>query len=224
MSTRRTTKPFEQWLREEVETTFGIKKVKKLAKLDEWLATDFILSERESADLENLFIRTVDYIELYNEDELKLFFISEVLKIVNFQTTTYRAFTQRTMEFTAQTVDNETITVKGIVDLVVATGQQVPRKPFFFLQEFKQSLKRNNDPLGQVLIAMLAAQVKNQDENPIYGCYVLGEHWHFVILDKKEYAVSAGYDVTNYETLMRITSILKEQKKYVENILSLLQK
>ena len=117
MSTRRTTKPFEQWLREEVETTFGIKKVKKMARLDEWLATDYVLSERESSDLENLFTRTVDYIELYNEDELKFFFISEVLKIVNFQTTTYRAFTQRTMEFTAQTVDNETITVKGIVEI-----------------------------------------------------------------------------------------------------------
>jgi hypothetical protein len=216
------TKPFEQWTREEVEMTFGIKRNDDLPSLSVWLSTNYEISPTELAQFAEMQNGLRQDIDLYNEDELKFFFISQVMNAIKFKSTNYRAFTQRPMAFTTQTIDQQAITVSGVVELVVATGKQTPQKPFFFLQEFKQSLKRNNDPLGQLLIAMLGAQVKNNDDKPIYGCYVLGEKWHFVILDGKEYAASSGFDVTKSHEFEQMIRILKEQKKYIETSLNLI--
>lgn len=215
-------KSFEQWNREEVENTFGIKRNNEMQLLSNWLNTNYQLTEKELDFLSELQQGLINDLDLYNEDELKFFFISDILKLVKFKTETYRAFTQRQMEFTTKTVDNQDITVAGIVELVVATGKQTPQKPFFFLQEFKQSLRRTNDPLGQLLIAMMAAQVQNNNGKAIYGCYVLGEHWHFVVLDNKQYGASVSYNVTKPSELEQMIRILKEQKKYIETELGLI--
>ena len=217
-------KSFENWTREEVQDTFGIKRNNDLDILKNWINTNQQLTEKELEFLSELHKGLRNDLDLYNEDELKFFFIGDVLRLVKFKAETYRAFTQRHIEFTTQTVDNETITVAGIVELVVATGQQTPKKPFFFLQEFKQSLKRNNDPLGQLLIAMLAAKVQKNNDKAIYGCYVLGSAWYFVVLDKNEYGVSLVYDVTISENLHKIICLLKEQKKHIEQELGLIEK
>lgn len=215
-------KSFEQWTREEVENTFGIKRNDEMPLLNSWLNTNYQITEKELEFLADLQKGLRQDLDLYNEDELKFFFISDILKLVKFKTETYRAFTQRQMEFTTKTVDNQDITVAGIVELVVATGKQTPQKPFFFLQEFKQSLRRTNDPLGQLLIAMMAAQVQNNNGKAIYGCYVLGEHWHFVVLDNKQYGASVSYNVTKPSELEQMIRILKEQKKYIETELGLI--
>lgn len=220
-------KSFENWTREEVQDTFGIKRNNDLSILKNWLNTDNQLTEKELEFLADLHKGLRNDLDLYNEDELKFFFIGDVLRLVKFKTETYRAFTQRHMEFSTQTVDNQTITVAGIVELVVATGQQNPKKPFFFLQEFKQSPptpRRGNfcsDPLGQLLIAMTAAKVHNNNGKAIYGCYVLGSAWYFVVLYKNEYGVSLVYDVTILENLHKIICLLKEQKKHIEQELGL---
>lgn len=222
MKTKNHAKPFEQWSREDVEMTFGILRNDDLDKLQIWLETDYQIPNEELTTIRNLQKGLRQDIDLYNEDELKFFFISQVMNLINFKEFTYRAFTQRRMEFTTNTADNQEITVGGIVELVVATGRQTPKKPFFFLQEFKQSLRRNNDPLGQLLIAMLAAQVQNQDGKAIYGCYVLGEKWHFVVLDAKQYGASSGFDVTKPHEFEQMIRILKEQKRYIETELGLI--
>lgn len=209
-------KPFEQWEREDVQNQFGLVRNDNLPALHDWLNTDITLTAHEQAMIDEMHTDLHQYLDLYNEDELKLFFISDVLKLVKFKSPIYRAFTQRQMEFTTQNVHNESITVKGIVELVVAKGQQNPQKPFFFLQEFKQSLKRNNDPLGQLLIAMLCAQILNNDQKNIYGCYVLGESWYCVVLAGKEYGVSLSYNVTKKNEFQQLIAVLKEQKKYIE--------
>ncbi len=217
-------KSFENWTREEVQDTFGIKRNNDLAILKNWINTNYQLTEKELDFLAELHKGLQNDLDLYNEDELKFFFIGDILRLVKFKTETYRAFTQRHMEFSTQTVDNQPITVAGIVELVVATGQQNPKKPFFFLQEFKQSLKRNNDPLGQLLIAMLAAKVLNKNGKAIYGCYVLGSAWYFVVLAGNEYGVSLVYDVTIADNLQKIVCLLKEQKKQIEQELGLIPK
>ncbi len=218
---KKTVKSFENWLREEVEQTFGIKRNDDLPTLEKWINATYPLTEQELQILKSLQKNLRKELDLYNEDELKLFFISEILKMVNFKSEIYRAFTQRQMEFTAETIDKKQMTVKGIVELVVATGQQVPQKPFFFLQEFKQSLKRNNDPLGQLLIAMLGAQVQNNNQKPVFGCYVLGADWHFVVLEGSQYAASSGFDVTKPLEFEQIIRILKEEKANIERELNL---
>ncbi|EDN70114.1 hypothetical protein BGP_2120 [Beggiatoa sp. PS] len=54
----------------------------------------------------------------------------------------------------------------------------------------------SGDPLGQLLIAMVAAQKLNNDLKPIYGCYVMGRLWFFVVLEGLDYSTSLAYDAT----------------------------
>jgi hypothetical protein len=46
---------------------------------------------------------------------------------------------------------------------------------------------------------MLAAQAINQDQQPIYGVYVIGRLWYFAILHGREYAISLPFDSTKAE-------------------------
>ncbi|TAE03734.1 MAG: hypothetical protein EAZ97_01070 [Bacteroidetes bacterium] len=57
---------------------------------------------------------------------------------------------------------------------MIATGSQIPKKPFFFLNEYKPQFGATNDPKEQLMIAMLAAQGKNNDRKVIYGLYIMG--------------------------------------------------
>ena len=89
--------------------------------------------------------------------------------------------------------------VTGKVEFFIARGKQRPRQPYFFLHEYKQERRRETDPLGQLLIAMIAAQTINEVKMPLYGCYVIDRNWFFVIVNEREYSVSLAYDATKPE-------------------------
>lgn len=67
---------------------------------------------------------------------------------------------------------------------------------------------------------MIAAQILNQITHPIYGTYVIGRHWYFVVLDKDEYAVSLAYDTTKNE-IKDIFYILQRAKTIIGEIAQL---
>ena len=107
----------------------------------------------------------------------------------------------------------------GNVDFVIATGKVEPKHPFFFIHErnaarYKQEKKKDNDPLGQLLVAMVTAQIRNNDDRPILGSYIVGRFWFFVILDKSEYSVSLAYDATQAD-ILNIFAILRRAKAYI---------
>jgi len=92
--------------------------------------------------------------------------------------------------------------------------------PYFFLHEYKQQHpSKKNDPLAQLLIAMLAAQTKNNNNQPFYGTLVEGRFWYFVILSQKEFAVSDALDATTDEIYL-IYAILCKVKEYINDIIS----
>ena len=99
---------------------------------------------------------------------------------------------------------------------MVATGQEYPKKPYFFIHEYKPS-KRADEPLGQVLSAMVAAQALNNDGLPLLGCFIIGAIWQFLVLDKNEYALSRIYDATDAADLNAIFSALCQSKIYFES-------
>ncbi|MDM8549778.1 hypothetical protein QUF72_06865 [Desulfobacterales bacterium HSG2] len=70
------------------------------------------------------------------------------------------------------------------------------------------------------MIAMIAAQKLNNDGNPLYGAYVMGRYWHFVVLDGLEYALSLGHNAVKKDELGEIFTILKETKRIIENLLN----
>lgn len=201
---------FKDWQAEEVEKTFAIKKHRTLPMLDN--LTKITLPEdapiREL--LEKYRIELFDYIDSWNEDEYKFMFISPFFKQVNFLSEYYKAFTQRPMSIS---YDNDTKTTSGNVEFMLAKGRQIPEAPHFFLHEYKPEKNRDNDPLGQLLIAMVASQKVNLEDKPIYGIYVNGRNWFLVLLDGKNYAVSNPYVVTTSDIfdLFAVLLFLKEK-------------
>lgn len=99
----------------------------------------------------------------------------------------------------------------------MASGTQSPKQPFFFIHEYKKQLDTSNDPLGQLLAAMVAAQKLNQSSHPIYGAYIIGRHWYFVILDGILYSESFAYDATK-EEIIAIVKILRHTKTIINQI------
>lgn len=206
------TKPFEQWLFEEVELTFEVKRNRKFGELADWLKVETDLPALSPA--ETVFWSLLnENVETWNEDELKMNFIAPVLMDINFnKTDCYKVFSQRLLSIKTDKVDSQ-----GRVEWFVSAGKQIPREPFFFVHEYKPEKGGNADPLGQLLIAMLASQAKNAEaQMPIYGLYIVGRFWFFVLLVGKEYGVSPAYDSADETKLKEILHILRKTKQYIE--------
>ncbi|MGB0838858.1 MAG: hypothetical protein ACPGXL_01900 [Chitinophagales bacterium] len=209
-------RPFEQWLFEDVEMEFGIKSVDNMPALEKWLSiTD---KNALSPTIEKLRLSLLKNVKVWNEDELKMMFIAPFLVEFDFNhLPVYRVFTQRHM-----TIKTKTIESSGRVEWMVATGQQRPRKPFFFIQECKPEKTSGNDPLGQLLIAMVDAQSRNDSiEKLLYGCYTIGRFWFFVLLQGKEYGISRAYDATQTDDLTDMVVILKRVEQHIHKELNL---
>ena len=156
---------FESWTYEDVELTFNIEKNKHSKMLLSWLSSTIQVKDSHKSFIEELKENLSNNVDAWNEDELKMQFIAPFLNIVNFTTSKYKPFSQRSL-----TLKTDKIETSGLVDMVIATGKVRPREPFFFLHEYKQQHpSKKNDPLGQLLIAMLTAQIKNTNIHPIYG-------------------------------------------------------
>jgi hypothetical protein len=196
---------FEGWDRDDVERTFDIEYHHKFPLLEGWIAANHPVSERERETIADLQVDLFRTIDSWNEDELKFKFIAPFVSLVRFDTKYTSVFTQRTLSATVKDIE-----LLGCVDFVVATGKSKPLAPFFFLHEYKRTFAPDSDPLAQLLVEMLAAQELNETEHPIYGCYVIGRLWYFVVLRGREYAQSLAFDATQSPDIISILSILKE--------------
>jgi hypothetical protein len=211
-------KPFEKWETDEVEQIFGIDSVKIMPLMQDWLAFSQPLTTEEENQAEKLRLFIEEFASAWNEEDMKVFFIVPVLQIVNFYAyKKYRTFMEATIEAELVDAQNNPCTLRGRVEMVVATGKQRPQTPFFFLNEYKAQRKVVTDPQGQLLIAMLAAQAKNNGKNlPIYGMYNIGQLWFFVVLAGKEYTTSKAFDAKDAQDLKQIINALQYVKEHIE--------
>ena len=211
-------KPFERWKYEEIELTFGTERVKSLPALSEWLKADEPADDFETKVLEIYYDQLVRKVDAWNEDELKFFFLSHVITLVDFtKPKVYSSFSQRTIATKRKDIHQNTVDLRGRIEFFVAMGEQIPRQPFFFLHEYKPLNKTTpSDPLGQLLIAMLATQTLNDVKRPLYGTYIRGSAWQFVVLENNQYAVSEPFEAVKKAELFKIFSILKRCKSYIE--------
>jgi hypothetical protein len=211
-------KPFERWKYEEIELTFGTERVKNLEVLDKWLKADEPIDDFENRTLKKCYDQLVRKVDAWNEDELKFFFISHIITLVDFsRPKVYSSFSQRTIAAKRKDLNNNEIDLRGRVEFFVALGEQIPRQPFFFLHEYKPLNKTTpSDPLGQLLIAMIATQTLNTVNRPLFGVYIIGSWWWFVVLEDNQYAVSESFDALKEVDLYKIYAILKRCKINIE--------
>jgi hypothetical protein len=142
----------------------------------------------------------------WNEVELESKFIAPLFGLTNIEDKEIGYFMERPLEAEVQGV-----MLFGTVDGLIARGSEDPELPYFCMQEFKRSLENKGRPNGQVLASMLAAQALNKNSFPIYGLYVVGASWHFVVLEGKEYVISKTY-AADGEALFTIFKMLKALK------------
>ncbi|MGL4363725.1 MAG: hypothetical protein ACRCSB_00795 [Bacteroidales bacterium] len=193
-----------------VEKKFNINEVKTLPRLTEWLSSQHQKGDKIDFFLDDLKNHLLDKANIWNEDELKMFFIGPLIEASKIGTKQFQPFTQR---FLHAVINGEEIS--GRVDFMVATGRRLPEQPYFCIHEYKQETDKEGDPLGQVLIAMVAAQALNEKKFPILGAYVIGRFWFFVVLDGQEYAKSAAFDAAS-EAIFQLFAILQKSKEIIQ--------
>lgn len=195
---------------EEVEDLFQIEKKDSLPLLEEWLSYQMEIPPFERESLNRLKTHLLKEVLSWNEDELKMFFIGPLIELSRIETKDFKPYTQRSLSATIQSIE-----VSGRVDFMIAKGKRTAKPPYFCIHEYKQEFDDKGDPLGQLLIAMLTAQVLNEEKFPILGAYIVGRNWFFVVLRHNEYAVSNSYNSSD-EDIFQIFSILQKSKEIMQ--------
>lgn len=185
---------FREWKLPALEKRFALKRVKNSTLLNDWLDGSYTISNFEELVVTRLRETLDNSVFHWNEIELAMNFIGPLLWLVNFATEDSNLFDERELR---GNVEGEEM--YGLPDGMIATGFREPEKPYFCLTEFKKETDPNGDPIGQCLSAMLTAQAVNQDGKPIYGIYIIGQNWSFIVLKGKEYAVSGAYSAITSE-------------------------
>jgi hypothetical protein len=183
---------------------------KHKTKFDEWFGFSYKFSSSEGAFLKRIIQKHHRRLTSYSEEKLKVKFIGAILNQVDFENEPIQDWYEPS--FSGQVNQAQ---LKGFVDFMVATGTDVPKKPYFFIQEFKPSIP-DQHPEPQLLAEMLVAIEKNQT-TVFRGGYIIGQFWKFVMLEKIaenqfEYFVSEAFDSLKLPDLKKIYIILQAVK------------
>lgn len=196
-----------------MEKLFGLIALEQMQSLSDWIATEVKLTDFDHENIRRLCYSLQKNVAHWNETDLSLHFIGPMFSLVDF-TERYRfnLFAQRSIFATTNGIN-----LGGRTDEIIATGYREPETPFFAFNEYKKETDSDGDPAGQVLAAMLVGQQQNQAEGndfPIYGCYIIGRSWFFIILEGKHYATSDAFNSTKEIDALQILRILFQLKVY----------
>jgi hypothetical protein len=197
--------------------TFGLERLRPpQPSLEDWLSATGSIKHEEQYMLDKVLIKLIDNADSWNEEELKMSFISVIILIADFDNP-IRTYYDR--EISAEI---NGIFVSSKVDMMLSKGiGEMIKTPYFFLHEYKREKKYSGDPIGQMLGGMLIGQAKNNDDNrnadrPIYGCYVQGRNWYFSLLEGKKYVISKGFDSSETDEVKQIIYILRKLKIIID--------
>ena len=177
--------------------------------LESWLSVSHEFNPSDKIILETKRQLLAENVSFWNSSELKMRFLAFLFDIAKIdEKGKIKLFFERPMYAIVNGYE-----LNVICDAMVATPKGIgkPKKPYFFLQEFKKQ-KNSADAEGQMLMAMLIAQVENENDKPIYGCWIQGRYWIFTTLHQNNYCISKSYDASQKEHLHTIMCALKELK------------
>lgn len=199
----------KQWSEGELIDVFHLKPIRQYATplMQEWLdapAPIFGASEKEI--FEKKLHEAKDQIIGWSEEDLKMKFIAFMLELGNLTSgggivTFFDKQISATVEDIKLTVKSDFMMAKGTLDYF--------KTPYFHFQEYKPNKQPHGDSMAQLLEAFLIAQIKNNNNKPLYGMEVLGKQWTFVIMEGKEYCVSQPFICTEREDLMQIIAMFR---------------
>lgn len=204
-----------------LDNTFGLEPVFVLASLNEWLDAPLPLNEPERYEANELRELLTLNAGHWNEQELSLHFIGPVFSMIRFTVVRkMNLFAQRYISAIVSDCSNNPIPLSGKPDGMLASGFRSPNTPYFCFQEYKREKDPDGDPAGQCLAAMLVGQTLNgKTDEPIYGCYVVGQNWYFLILQGNQYSQSPAFSAATDEVYF-IIGVLKRLKQLIADRLS----
>jgi len=184
-----------------------------------WFDYSYEIENNTNSFLKELIINNKDLIKRYSEEDLKASFIIPLLNKVKFRNIKreWRDFYHAEICYKA---DN--FILNGYCDFYVSTGIFRPKKPYFFIQEFKQD-KNTSHPETQLLAELICA-VELNNSTFVKGAYIVGEIWNFIILERLEkhkyhYFVSQNFDSMRLDDLIKIYKHLEFIKQEIINII-----
>lgn len=224
-------KTFRNWTRRDLQKYLGVNRSKNFQLLQDWFDMEIVLTQEEIDFLEELRDYIEEPIDLWNEAELRENFISELTRKVKFRDRK-KMIANFAERYFSVSVEKGPIIAKlhGYVDWMVARGIGKPERPYFFIHEYKPAEGQTNDGKGQLLAAMYTVRHLHQKtfhqtlfeqythyyrDMPIYGIYVIGRYWYFVVLQGDTYEFSEGHISTKKEDLQTIFKLLKAQKQLI---------
>ncbi len=194
---------------DDILDAFELKRNTTCELLDLWFNYTIGISPADQETLEKKRLLLIEEGDFWNEEELKMQFLAFLFDIVDINAKDkIKLFYERPLS--AVIGDYE---IKVVCDAMVATPKGIgkPKKPYFFLQEFKKQ-KNAPDAEGQMLMAMLVAQHENKTNKEVYGCWIQGKYWIFTTLHEKNYCISRSFDASEKEDLYQIIYALKHLK------------
>jgi hypothetical protein len=168
------------------------------------------LNQHDKHLLHQVRMKLIENADSWNEEELKMQFISMIMFLANFESP-IRTYYDREI---SETVGD--IFIRCEADMLLSKGiGELIETPYFFLHEYKREKKYSGDPVGQMLAGMLVGQAKNSNNKPMYGCYVQGRFWFSSVLEGKEYVIAQSLDATDEVMAEKLVLILKNLNKII---------
>jgi hypothetical protein len=200
---------FKDCSKEYLEKQFKLIQVRKHILIDDWFDTSKLLTndDFEISALTRLQDILIENVETWNEIELTEYFIGPVFSLVNFNTRGIKIFSWREVKTVVEGIE-----LYGEPDAIIAKGKYTPEIPYFCFNEYKRQEENRGDAAGQCLAPMLVAQELNGHTLPLYGIYVVGKIWNFMVLNGKEYCISKSFAADDEEIfdIFRMLKALKE--------------
>jgi hypothetical protein len=209
---------FKGWTLTQLEKAFGLKQVWKSDLMTAWQNFPVEINEFEKRILLDLQVPLIKGGKAWNEVELENKFISPLIMTAKIDDDEMAYFLERGLSGIVGDYE-----LSGVVDGMIATGFREPDIPLFCLHEYKRGIENQGSPDAQVLAAMLVAQELNNRDKPIYGIYVVGLIWNFIVLKDNEYCISNDY-TSDDENVFLIFKMLKSLKQIIKAELTVLKK
>lgn len=204
----------------DLKTLFNITRNIDQKPFNVWFNNDIEITDNDRVFFKQLIEDNYFLIESYKEEDLKVKFITPVLNRVRFIDINlpFRDFYEETLSY-----KTDRFILTGETDFLVSKGLEYAEKPYFFIQEFKKSIK-NDDPRPQLLAELISGLELNAF-SLIRGAYIVGSIWNFVILEKTaensyQYFISTNFDATKIDDLIAIYKNLCFVKNDIIEIMS----
>ncbi len=202
---------FKDWTLTTLEDALGIKQIWKSELLEQWEHADIEINEFEKTTLLHLQKSLIRGGRAWNEVELENKFISPLIMTAGIDDEQIGYFLERPLSGVVGDYE-----LSGTVDGMIATGFREPKMPYFCFHEYKRSIENQGTPDAQVLAAMLVAREQNQNKHPIYGLFVVGLNWNFIVLTGNDYCISKTYQADD-EDIFAIFKMIKLLKQIIHS-------